>query len=188
MEKNLNSEPHGYFCAKKELKTDRLCLRPFTERYITPEYVAWLNDPVVTRYSDQRFKNHTLETCRDYVKSFVGTDNCFWAIFVSESERHVGNIAATVNTIHRVADVSILIGDVSHWGKGIGSEAWGCVCRYLFDDLSVRKITAGTLSCNSGMLSIIRHSGMQEEGRRIRQHVLDGKEVDVIYFGIFQKD
>ena len=39
-------------------------LRPFTLADISAEYIAWLNDPRVVRYSNQRFLTHTRESCR----------------------------------------------------------------------------------------------------------------------------
>ena len=41
-----------------------LTIRPVTEDDITPNYVGWLNDQSLMRYSNQRFINHTLATSR----------------------------------------------------------------------------------------------------------------------------
>lgn len=168
------------------LKSERLRLEPFSSRHLTPEYVAWLNDPVVTRFSEQRFRFHTVETCRAYVSAFETGPSRLWAIISSSSDRHIGNIAATVDQNHGVADVSILIGEKAVWGDGYGLEAWTRVLDFLLNRMQMRKITAGTLACNHGMLAVMRRSGMVEEGRRIRQCLVDGEEVDVVYYGLFR--
>ena len=62
------------------LESERLRLEPFAERHLTPVYVSWLNDPDVTRYSEQRFRAHTIESCRDYVSAFENSANSLWAI------------------------------------------------------------------------------------------------------------
>jgi RimJ/RimL family protein N-acetyltransferase len=71
------------------------------------------------------------------------------------------------------------------WGKGYGSEAWIGVCDYLFRQRRVRKITAGTASGNRGMLAIMTRAGMVDDGRRVRQVLIDGQEMDLMYAALF---
>ena len=42
------------------LETPRLRLEPFAEAHLTERYVRWLGDPAVMKYSEQRFRTHTL--------------------------------------------------------------------------------------------------------------------------------
>ena len=169
--------------------TKRLELVSFNESFLTEKYVAWLNDPEVVRYSDQRFRDHTIQSCRDYTESFNDSPHYLWAI-VSKDDGlgHVGNICATVEPPHQIADLSILIGERRVWGQGIGREAWQAACGYLIGKASIRKITAGTLSVNHGMLRVMEKCGMVEEGRRLRQHLFEGREVDIVYSGVFASD
>ena len=83
------------------LETPRLRIVPFCELYLTPRYVAWLNDPDVVRYSEQRHRVHTLESCRSYWLSFSGTPHFFWAIIVADGTfgpLSVGNAIIRVDT------------------------------------------------------------------------------------------
>jgi RimJ/RimL family protein N-acetyltransferase len=164
------------------IRSDRLTVVPVTEEHLTPRYVGWLNDPEVVRYSEQRFKTHTIESCRDYLESFAGTGNLFLAL-IADSEGHIGNMTAYVDR-YGVIDVGILIGERGVWGQGYGSEAWLSVCSALIEG-GARKITAGTLSVNHGMLAIMDRSGMVPDGRRVRQCLIDGREVDVVYAALF---
>lgn len=171
------------------LQTDRLRIVPFTERHLTDRYVGWLNDPEVVRYSDQRFTEHTLESCHEYWRSFEDTPNHFWAVEApDEDQPYIGTMTAYVDIHHRVADVGILIGDRDVWGKGYGSEAFGTVARHLLLETDVRKVTAGTVEVNEGMLGIMEKVGMEEDGRRRRQAVVDGTEVDVVHGALFRED
>ena len=165
--------------------TPRLRLEPFNESFLTERYVGWLNDPQVTALSNQRFRKHTLESCRAYYESFRGTEHIFWAIVRRSDDQHVGNLCATVESEHGVADLSILIGERSCWGQGVGGEAWQAAIEHLFRACALRKVTGGTLAINRGMLRVMEKCGMQEEGRRLRHYLVDGKEVDIVYFGIF---
>ena len=168
------------------IETARLRIVPFSEDYLTPRYVAWLNDPVVVRYSEQRHRRHTIESCRDYWRSFAGTAHQFWAILVSESHLgHIGNINAHVDEKNRLADVGILIGEKTVWGQGYGLEAWSAVCKHLLDEEGMRKVTAGTMAVNEGMLRIMERSGMAADGRRLRHYLFEGKETDIIHMALF---
>ncbi len=170
------------------IATPRLRLVPFSEGHLTQRYVAWLNDPEVVRYSEQRHRQHTIESCRQFVASFGDSPHLLWAIELSEpAGLHVGNIAVYVDGPNSIADVTILIGERSAWGKGIGQEAWDAVCQYLLDTLSVRKITAGTLAANHGMLAIMRRARMQDDGRRTAHYLVDGNPVDLVYAALFRR-
>jgi RimJ/RimL family protein N-acetyltransferase len=52
--------------------------------------------------------------------------------------------------------------------------------------LSIRKITAGTLSSNIGMQKIMEKSGMMLEGRKIRQEIVEGIEEDILFYAKFK--
>lgn len=171
--------------ASEPLVTARLRIEPFSGQHLTERYVSWLNDREVMRYSEQRHRHHTLESCRAFVDGFAGSPDCLWAIVVAGSTRHVGNIAAYVDTVNGVADVSIMIGDRAAWGQGLGLEAWQAVCGYLLRRRDIRKVTAGTMAENAGMLAIMRKAGMIDDGRRAAHYLLDGRPVDLVYAALF---
>ena len=169
------------------LACPRLRLEPFGEAHLTPRYVAWLNDPEVVWFSEQRHRRHTLASAAAYAASFAGTPHGFWAIVAHDPVLgHIGNINAYVDESNSVADVGILIGDKAVWGRGYGLEAWTAVCRHLLEERGLRKVTAGTVAVNHGMLSIMRRAGMREDGRRQRQCVIDGVEVDLVHMALFR--
>lgn len=169
-----------------EITSDRLNIVTFSDKYITSRYVGWLNDPMVTRFSDQRFRTHSSESCLDYFRSFDGTPNYFWAIMEKDSGLgHIGNVNAYVDTIHQTADIGILIGEPAARGSGYGLEAWQAVCHYLFSTKAIRKITAGTLSVNLPMLSLMKNAGMLKDGCRTRQCLFEGQEVDIVHYALF---
>lgn len=168
------------------IKTERLGLAGFGPEFLTETYVAWLNDPEVVRFSEQRHRRHTLESCRRFMESFVGSPHFFWAITAPMG--HIGNITARVDEFNSLADISILIGNRSAWGKGYATEAYLGVMRFLFEELGIRKLTAGTLAGNSAMAKVAQKVGMKPDGRRRRHYLLGGKEEDVIYFACFAQD
>jgi [ribosomal protein S5]-alanine N-acetyltransferase len=163
----------------------RLLLRPFRPADITPAYIGWLNEPQVVRFSNQRFKTHDDASCKAYLRSFHDSANLFLSIRFANGDRPLGTMTAYFNRNHGTADVGIMIGEASAWGKGIGLEAWQLLTDWLLGAGAVRKVTAGTLACNPGMIRIAERSGMMLEGRRLKQEVIDGEPQDILYFGRF---
>lgn len=166
------------------LRTERLRLSPFEQKHLTKRYVSWLNDPEVVRYSEQRHRTHSISSCQDFVKRFDTGPNHFWAIEEAESGTHIGNITTECDVPNSVADIQILLGDRTAWGRGYGAEAWAAVMRYLFET-GYRKITAGTMSENHGMRRIMEKCGMAVEGVRKAQFLLNGQTVDLIHAAAF---
>lgn len=167
------------------IQSDRLQLVPFAGEHLTECYVGWLNDPIVVRFSDQRHRTHTLESCREYWRSFEGGPSHLWAIVRRMGDpRYIGTMTAYVDPVHEVADVGILIGERSAWQQGYGREAWTAALDFLLTRLGLRKVTAGTIADNQGMLALMRATGMVEDGRRIAQAVFEGRRVDVVHAAI----
>lgn len=170
-----------------EITSSRLSILPFSEQFMTQQYVDWLNDPEVVRYSTQRHRVHTLESCRGYLQSYSGTPHYFWAIVEhGKGLGHIGNMNAHINPHDRVADLGILIGNKDAWHQGYAREAWLAVCRFLFEQADIRKITAGTCATNKAMQGLMRATGMFDDGRRVRQALVEGQEVDIVYAALFK--
>lgn len=165
------------------IKTERLELRKYdSDRGERLEQMAnWLNDPEVVRYSEQRHRKHDWESQFYYVNE--GPD-IFREIHAGES--FIGTITAHIDRHNAIADVGILIGDKSVWGQGYGTEAWIAFCDHLFLR-EVRKIEAGAMSANTGMIRIFVKSGMTFEGFRDDHFDLgDGKYAHMVMWGKFQ--
>jgi RimJ/RimL family protein N-acetyltransferase len=171
------------------LNTDRLTLHPFdTARHLTAQYVAWLNDPDVVRYSEQRHKTHTLESCRAFAEGFDQGPSRLWAIERRDDDTHIGNIHADIDANNALADVAILIGNRYAWGHGFGLEAWNAVLDWLIQEAEIRKVVAGCMISNIAMVRIMQKSGMTTDGERKAHYLLDGQPEDVVFCAKFRAD
>jgi [ribosomal protein S5]-alanine N-acetyltransferase len=170
-----------------EIRGSKVLLRPFGLEDVTDGYIAWLNDPVVVRYSNQRFQTHDRESCVRYLNSFSGTDNIFVSVHRLDTNKAIGTMTAYVSRRHGTVDVGILIGDKSVWGGGYGQDAWNTFTNWLLAQGSIRKLTGGTLACNAAMIRIMERSGMQLEAVRKSQEIVEGVPQDIIYFAKFDK-
>lgn len=168
------------------IEGDRIRLSLFTESNITNDYLSWLNDPDVTRFSNQRFMRHTRQSSLNYLKTFYNTKNIFLAIYLKDEERYIGTVTVYVTDPHHTADIGIMIGNKDCWGKGVGREAWCTILNWLLSIVKIRKVTGGTLRCNKGMVQIMINSGMRPDGVRIAQEFVDGSFEDMLYFAKFK--
>lgn len=162
------------------LAADPLRLVPFGPEHLTDAYVGWLNDPTVVRFSEQRHRYHSLESCAAFVARFDSGPNLLWAI--ETGGRHIGNISATFDLNNRIADIGILIGAEGTRGRGFGRLAWGAVLDHLCAREDLHKLTGGCLEGNVAMVRIMRGCGMVEDGYRKDLYIVEGKPSSLIYF------
>lgn len=161
-------------------------LEPFTAADISDQYLGWLRDQEVVRFSNQRFRVHTRESSLAYLGSFAGSGNLFLGIRLAEDRRLVGTITAYRSQPHQTADMGILVGDRACWGRGIGLDAWSRLMDYLLNVCHLRKVTGGTLRCNIGMVQIMERSGMVLEAVRAQQELVDQVPQDALYYAKFR--
>jgi RimJ/RimL family protein N-acetyltransferase len=149
--------------------------------------VDWLNDPEVVRYSEQRHKIHTVESQIAYVMSFLGSQHTLRSIVIDDGNTglFIGSLTAYIDPYNSVANVGILIGHKASWGKGYGTEAWIMFCNSLFES-GIRKIEAGCMSINVGMIEICRKYKMEREGTRPEHFVYQGLGCSLLQFGKFR--
>lgn len=167
------------------LSSEHLRITQFTEDDITAEYIGWLNDIEVMRFSNQRFHKHDLESCTNYLRSFDGSANLFLVIRLRQDDIAIGTMTVYRNMHHATADVGIMIGSPSGRGRSLGVEAWRSMIDWLLTDGRTRKVTAGTLACNQPMIRLAEQSGMALEGVRKSQEIVDGQPEDILLFGKF---
>jgi len=165
---------------------DKVRLEPFGEQDISPTYLSWLNDPHVVRFSNQRFRSHTRESSAQYLRGFDSGPNLFLLVRDAASSMPVGTMTAYVSVEHRTADIGLMIGDKTIWGKGFGLDAWKTLLDYLLSQASMRKVTGGTLACNVGMRTVMERAGMHLEATRKAQELVEGNPQDILLYARFK--
>jgi ribosomal-protein-alanine N-acetyltransferase len=143
------------------------------------EIIGWLNNPKIVRFSEQRHTLHTMQSQRLYICELGQADHY---LGIYSYDLLIGTITATMDVSNKVANVGIMIGDQSYWGKGFGFDAWSTVCDWLLNN-HVRKIEAGCMCCNNAMMSICSHYGMMEEGRQEDHFLYHDIPMDLVHWG-----
>lgn len=167
------------------LSGERIHLRPVEVDDVTPRYVAWMNDPDVTRHLESRFTSYTAEDLARYVTT-VGADASthFFAIVLHEGDRHIGNIKlGPVEQHHRRGDIGIIIGEQDCWGRGYASEAIQLITTWALGTLGLHKVTAGAYDVNAGSVGAFQRAGFVVEAVRPDHYLQDGRWVSAVLLG-----
>ncbi|MBI2474291.1 MAG: GNAT family N-acetyltransferase [Candidatus Taylorbacteria bacterium] len=129
----------------EKISGERIYLRKLTMEDATPRYCAWFNDPEVTKYLEIRSSN--MDQLKSYVKS--KSDNpavLFMGIFDKTSDLHIGNVKLEpINAPDKRTIFSIVIGDRSFWGKGIGTEATRLITDHALRELGIDEVELGVI-------------------------------------------
>jgi [ribosomal protein S5]-alanine N-acetyltransferase len=172
------------------LKGKNIYLRPLMAEDAEGEYLKWFNDEEVCRGNSHHVLPHTKEKIQDYIRHTRETTNEFiLAIALNANGKHIGNIAfQDINQVYRSADLTIIIGEKTAWGKGYGLEAASLLLYHAFNTMNLHRISCATFETNIAMQKLALSLGMKEEGRRIQAAYKDGKYIDIIEFGIIKPE
>ena len=143
---------------RESIVTPRLTITDFVRDDITTEYLGWLNDAALMRFSSQRQITHTPLTAIAYVEGFEGSENRFVAIRLRSSREMVGTATMYWRGATEGVDIGILIGVP---GNGYGKEAFRALTLALLD-AGLPRVTAGTAVGNAAMIALARAAGMRE--------------------------
>lgn len=175
------------------LKTPRLRLYgPHHRKFNIDYHMLWVGRGEAMRYSEQRHRVHNVFTQQAYLDSFDHELKHIWEISEcyndkntgSLYDRPIGTISAYRDHLNNIADVGILL-NPQVYGKGYGTEAWQAVCDWLLES-GMRKVEAGAMETNTGMLKIFERTGMTIEGRREGHFMFEGSPVALIQAGRFK--
>jgi RimJ/RimL family protein N-acetyltransferase len=85
--------------------------------------------------------------------------------------------------------IGISIYDPDNWGKGLGYEALGLWCQYLFDrESKFVRLDLRTWSGNIGMIKLAQKLGFQEEAVFRMARIVDGEYYDGLGYGVLRSE
>lgn len=157
-------------------------LRIISEKAVSDNYLKWLLDPEVVKYTEQRWYKQSLESITSYVKAMHESDTDFLrGIFYEGAMVGTCKVGA-VNWHHRTGQISFLLGEKNVWGRGIGSFVVGTLVRFAFGELNLKKLTAGVYESNISSQRVFEKNGFKIEGKLLSQIETDmGREAAILY-------
>jgi RimJ/RimL family protein N-acetyltransferase len=76
----------------------------------------------------------------------------------------------------------------SHWGRGYGTDAVRCLCRFGFREMNLQRIGLSVFEGNDRGRKAYEKVGFVVEGRRRRDKLIGGRLVDVYEMGLLVDD
>jgi RimJ/RimL family protein N-acetyltransferase len=153
-------------------------------------YATWMNDSEVTRFLESRFTIYAPEALRAYIEELRQQPSVhFFAIVLSDSDRHIGNIKlGPIDEHHKTGDIGLLIGERDCWGHGYATEAISLLATLAFGELGLVKLTAGAYAGNVGSIRAFERAGFHVEATRRRHYECEGQRVDGVLLARFRDD
>ena len=175
----------------KLLETDRLILRAFCEEDASAMYRNWANDSEVTKFltwPTHKSENVTRSVLQSWEEK-AGEKNFYnWAIVLKELGEPIGSISVVeYKETTKTAVIGYCIGR-TWWHKGITSEAFARVIRYLFDEVGVNRIEAAHDKNNPHSGMVMKKCGLNFEGILRGAGYNNQGICDLCIYGILRED
>lgn len=151
---------------------------------VTQSYVDWFSNKKVTNYSENQYRDFSLRGQREYVKDcLVSKDIDLYGIF--DCSLHIGNIAIReLNSPHRRAELTYVVGDLNYWGLGVASFAISELVKFGKTKYELNKLYAGVASGNVASIKALEKNGFIREGIRENHLMFDGSYYDQHDYGL----
>ena len=166
------------------MQAERIRLRPLQKADASLLY-EWITDRTLVIHNAP-FWPVSESDHESWIESMM-TKRSDLVIFVIEeidSERTIGTCQLfNINWIHRSAELQIRIGDVTHQGKGFGTDAVRLLCEFGYADLNLHRIYLHVFASNQRAIRAYEKSGFSKEGVLRDAAFIDGKRCDVIVMG-----
>ena len=162
-------------------------LRPMEESDVQLK-IDWFNDPEINKTLVVTEKFELEKSIQWFKKAVKDPSRCDFVIETDLGEP-IGLVGLVhIDNIHSTAEIYLVIGDKSYWGKGVMLEAEKLLIGWAFDKFDLQKITAPSLAENVASIVTMKKLGFKIEGTLRQEKYLQGKRVDIIQFGLLRDE
>jgi len=170
------------------LKGERIGLR-HPQKESIDSYLAWMNDLDVLQYLLRVRPMGREEEEEWFANLSKRPDDLVFEIVPLEGGLPIGSCGLhRISSSNRSAELGIVIGDKSLWGKGYGREAMEILCRYGFDVLNLNRIGLNVYEYNVRGIRCYERVGFKHEGRRRAARFWKGKYWDILEMGLLESE
>lgn len=170
------------------LDSEEIGLRRIEQSDDLTNYHKWFNDQDINEFNSHAIYPMTLQAIHEYLRG-IDKSNLHLSIFLKSENQHIGNISLqSIDYINRSAELAILMGEKSFWGKGYSTVACKLLMMHGFEKMNLNRIYCGTSELNTGMQKLALKVGMKLEGRRLDAIFYKNEYVDLLEYGILKHD
>lgn len=152
-------------------------LEPFNEGFVSEAYLGWLKDEETTRWLVKAGPEVGLDEVRSFCRQMMDSpDDCFFAVLLRETGRHVGNLRiGAIDWAGRTSRFGVMIGDPAARGRGLGTELMGLVERFCFQGLGLDELRFPVVAAHAGAMRMYEKVGYAVVGPWPEDFVKDGR-------------
>ncbi len=166
---------------------EKVYLRKLRREDLNECYLQWLNDPEILKYSGRKSYPTGMEQLEQYYERLQSSTDLSLAICMKDSDKHVGNLSLnSILWLHRSAELSIVVGDKSVWGKGVARDAMQAICKHAFTAMNLYRVWAE--SPNPAFNRAVQKLGWIKEGCKRESFFHEGKYIDLECYAILQPE
>ncbi len=172
------------------LETERLVLRPFKKSDVKDMYNNWASQDNVTRFLT--WPTHSSEEITQsivnlWVSKNEDIKNYQWCIEWKANNQAIGSFGVVhMDEDINAVEIGYCIGE-EYWNRGITSEAFQEVIKFLFDRVECNRIFARHDVCNPNSGKVMKKSGLLYEGTLLEAGKNNTGICDVVIYGITKK-
>ena len=152
---------------------------------VSRDYIKWLNNYSVVRFTEQKFYKHTIKSVKKFViEKKKKKDEFLLGIFLSNKKIHVGNIKlGPINHKHKYAEISYFIGEKRFQNLGLGSLAIKKVCKIAKTQYKLKKLIAGVYEKNIPSKKVLEKNKFILEGFISKKYLFEGRRISELIYG-----
>ncbi|HZK24452.1 MAG TPA: GNAT family N-acetyltransferase [Oscillospiraceae bacterium] len=175
----------------KTLETKRLRLRRFEIDDAQAMFDNWASNEEVTKYLTWP-AHQSITVSQEYIKSLISRyeklNTYEWGIELKEIRQVIGSLGVVrcndeVGYVH----VGYCIGK-QWWSKGITSEAFSAVIKYLMDEVKVNRIEARHDPRNFVSGKVMEKCGLKYEGTLRESDINNQGRCDAAWYSLLKTD
>ena len=163
---------------------ERVTLRALN-RDDAQQILEWVNNPKLKYLTGTVYPVSEVEHEKWFENKLNEKINKIFGIEEHTTNSLIGVIGLNnTDLINRNAELYIYIGDESHWGKGLGTDAVRALISFVFDELNLHRVSLVVFSYNKRAISAYEKVGFVSEGVMRDSLFKDGKYHDKILMAI----
>lgn len=152
------------------------------------DYHRWLNDPEVARYLTI-YAPLSMADEEAWYAAVRSDPNQKVLAIESETGQHIGNLTLMhINWKDRSAELGIVIGDKSQWGKGYGKDAIRTLLAFAFGEMNLHRIYLRVYADHESAIKLYHRCGFVEEGRLREEVYSAGSYHDMLIMSILKRE
>ena len=165
-----------------------LILWPIERQDLNKNYI-WANDLELTRWAGATPLPRSSQDLEQWFRNLgLNPEQHIFAIKTHNGE-YLGNIEFRGLDLRcGNAEIGILIGERSAWGKGVGTEAIRTLCNFGFGELRLHRLYARVLALNARAAHLFAKCGFTLEGTERQAYFQNGRYLDVQIWGLLEDE